>query len=835
MSGAVLELLVSPSTGSVQAHVRGEMLVQVLSLRMRRQVVLTVAPNYDEMQKRLANGSFDVAWAPPTIRSAAAEHTWACFEPWRRGQTGYHAALVALASRQLTPKKLRGLRAAWVDPASAGGYRLAQAHLTALGLPPDDLFSSQTFYGNYKAALQAVLSGAADVTSLYSSHCNEQALRTSLAEHVGTRESELGLVLFTTERAGDAVLVSRRLPTTVAHAVAAELVALGSGASGSGTLLDLLKADALELVTPLRLTGAARVPMVPAHATAEVDASGTCVRLWCGGSFFGHRENEVVGRKLIESIPVEGIACVAELIEQVDEEKSPQTVDFRTSLDDLPRWVSAQLQKSPTATSMLVSFRDVTENKQTEGILVQLASFSIFDPNPLLEVEPAGVVVWANPAARHLLNATANGPSLLVTMAVKAALAEPLLSTVHVDISLTERDFHLTVSRIPDSTNLRVFGHDISARKRMEALLARAERLSALGNLAAGVGHEINNPLAYVLSNLSFAIDELNGDRPEVSAALLEAKGGAEKVCTIVRDLKQLSRADEQTVAALNLQKVAESSLAMLANEIQHRGTLIRDYQATPSVRGNESRLGQVVLNLLQNALHALEEVRGGLQEITVGTSTDAAGNAVLWVQDTGPGIAPAALARIFEPFFTTKGVGKGTGLGLSMSETIVSRMGGRILVKSELGRGTTFEVVLPPNLDGVVVAPARLQPATTPFAGRLLVIDDDVHVGRGLKRMLRGFEVTCVHSGLSGAELVEAEGEKFALVLCDLMMPGMSGADVYARLLKSRPDQAKKLVFISGGAFTNKIEEFLASIDNVLLEKPFTRDDVLGLLKKPL
>jgi signal transduction histidine kinase len=178
---------------------------------------------------------------------------------------------------------------------------------------------------------------------------------------------------------------------------------------------------------------------------------------------------------------------------------------------------------------------------------------------------------------------------------------------------------------------------------------------------------------------------------------LREAREGAERVRHIVRDLKVFSRGDTEERTAVDPRRVMDSCANMARGEIRHRARLVKRYAETPRVSANEARLGQVLLNLLVNATHAIPEGAPDENEIRVATGVDAEGRVMMEVEDTGSGIPDDVKAHIFEPFFTTKTGGAGTGLGLSICQSIVTALGGEITVESEVGRGTTFRVFLPP------------------------------------------------------------------------------------------------------------------------------------------
>jgi len=242
----------------------------------------------------------------------------------------------------------------------------------------------------------------------------------------------------------------------------------------------------------------------------------------------------------------------------------------------------------------------------------------------------------------------------------------------------------------------------VAERKEAQAKLVLSERMASLGTLAGGVAHEVNNPLAYVLSNLKFATEELS--RPEAPAApwllevrqaMAEALHGAERVRSIVQDLHAFARPSHEP-GPVDVHQMLDLAVNMAASEIRYRARLVKDYGAVPPVRNDQSRLSQVALNLLINAAQAIPDGSPGDHRIRVATRTDAAGRAVVEIEDTGCGIPPEHRSRLFEPFFTTRAVGKGTGLGLSICHGIVSSLGGEISFETEVGKGSTFRVALP-------------------------------------------------------------------------------------------------------------------------------------------
>jgi signal transduction histidine kinase len=368
-------------------------------------------------------------------------------------------------------------------------------------------------------------------------------------------------------------------------------------------------------------------------------------------------------------------------------------------------------------------------------------------------------------------------------------------------------------------------------RRTMEEQLLISERMTSMGMLVAGVGHEINNPLAALLANLDYTLKVLPDglvlpsgapDGGRVLSALRDARDAADRIRQIVRDLKIFSRSDEEKQSSIDVRQVLEPSLRMSWNEIRHRARLVKEYREVPPVRANEARLGQVFLNLLMNAAQAIPEGKSEENQVCVRTDTDAKGRAVIEVSDSGCGIEPENLEKIFEPFFTTKPVGVGTGLGLPICHRVVASMGGYLTVESKVGRGSTFRVVLPPSQDAAVPGPSSIPIASEPQRGKVLFIDDEPMIGEALQRLLSAdHEVVAVSSAREALDRFRA-GEHFDVVICDLMMPEMTGMDLHRELSELAPEQAERMVFATAGAFTPRAREFLAKVPNKQLEKPF-------------
>ncbi len=364
---------------------------------------------------------------------------------------------------------------------------------------------------------------------------------------------------------------------------------------------------------------------------------------------------------------------------------------------------------------------------------------------------------------------------------------------------------------------------DVTERRQMQAQLELSQRMAGLGTLAAGVAHEINNPLASVSANLDWLARALAEDG-ELAAVVAEARDGAERVRDVVRGLRAISSPGGPGRAPADVRVELEAAIRLARNEIRHRARLEVRIADLPLVEAGAHELGQVFLNLLLNAAQAIPEGRAeeNVIEVEAGRAED--GAASIRIRDTGVGIPPQVLERIFEPFFTTKPLGVGTGLGLAIAHRIVVDAGGRIEVETQLGRGSVFHVILPaaPAAAEAPAAPPRTGPAPGDGARRVLVVDDDPLVARAVVRTLAGaFEVTTATSATDALARIEA-GERFDAVLCDLMMPQMTGMELHARVTARDPALARRMLFMTGGAFTEAAARFVADARARCLEKPF-------------
>ncbi len=372
---------------------------------------------------------------------------------------------------------------------------------------------------------------------------------------------------------------------------------------------------------------------------------------------------------------------------------------------------------------------------------------------------------------------------------------------------------------------------DVTSERLTNEQLMISDRMASIGLMAAGVGHEINNPLSAVVANLELAAAEIGtlmartGREPlgDLPAEIHEALEAARRVRQIALDLKLFSGGQADDIAPVNLERVLDSSLRMAWNQVRHRARVIKRYGAVPKVSAAEARLGQVFLNLIVNAAQAMPEGDPESHVLTLTTRVDEDRRVVVDIEDTGTGIAPHVMSRLFAPFVTTKPAGVGTGLGLSICQRLINAMGGSIWADSEVGRGTVFHVALNPAIAPVVSAPAHVAADAKRHTAhaRILVVDDEELIGMLLRRVLKAHDVTVVSNGKDALTRI-AKGARYDAILCDLMMPGMTGIEFYQALSRRFPDQARALIFLTGGAYNKEAAAFLDSVDNSHVEKPF-------------
>ena len=389
----------------------------------------------------------------------------------------------------------------------------------------------------------------------------------------------------------------------------------------------------------------------------------------------------------------------------------------------------------------------------------------------------------------------------------------------------------------------RQLRHEIAEREQAAQALAQADRLASLGLLAAGVAHEINNPLMSLVFNLKLLTDSKGAPAarqdPDAAQLVRESAEAAQKIQRITRDLQTFARVDDAPARPVSVNEAVESAARMAGATIRRGARLKLDLGQVPLVLANDGRLAQVFLNLLINAAHAMVPSAGGHGEIRVRTWRQ--GQRVMAeVADTGKGIAAEHMDQLFEPFFTTKEVGVGSGLGLAICKGIVDSLGGTIEVQSQQGQGTRLLIGLPaadgtsqPAADPPALVAATLpqDPPAEQLNYRVLVVDDEPTICTSVRRMLRPeCEVVVAHSGLAAAQIL-GHDQRFDAIICDVMMPDLSGLELHQMVADHAPELAERFLLISGGTHNGELSQQVQRSPLPFLHKPFTPQQLRSMV----
>ena len=493
----------------------------------------------------------------------------------------------------------------------------------------------------------------------------------------------------------------------------------------------------------------------------------------------------------------------------------------------------------------------------------------------------SGRCVEANPAACALFGHTTVQFAVMTALDLVEASDENIVAQFIEDLEATGRSVNSEVmlvrrdgSKFVADMMLNVFEtsgrrmvvmiiRDVSDRRAQQEQVERSQRLAAVGQVAAGVAHEINNPAAFMLMNVTVGDEHITDhmkflDNISVFAETLtdpiqrqqllalvdqlpdlaamrslqkDSKEGLERIRAVTRDLRLFSRTEARVIVEEDLNASIRSAVRLLRNELRHHAKVqIELEENLPTFFARRGKFTQVATNLLMNASQAITGGSAGGTEIRVTTHSDDK-DVLFSVCDSGTGISEETLARMFEPFFTTKSQEQGTGLGLALCAEIVEAHGGRIDVQSTLGVGTTFEVRIPLDTG---LSPTPRSPPRRSEGGRdrrrILIIDDDMAMVRAYRRLLRRQDATVVSSGAEALAILR-DDETFDVILCDLMMPELDGPQVFDVICERAPHLRERVVFCTGGAFSPRTREFVERVDNEVLEKPLSPADFARLL----
>jgi len=394
-----------------------------------------------------------------------------------------------------------------------------------------------------------------------------------------------------------------------------------------------------------------------------------------------------------------------------------------------------------------------------------------------------------------------------------------------------------------------------------------AQRLAAIGQLAAGIAHEINNPVAFTMANVEFVSCRLSplvaelaapgaqgaalekwleqlGGKPgleELLRALAEAHDGTVRIRDIVGDIRQLARSEASSDAKADLAQAIRTAVRLATPTIRGRAAVEVDLCPQLVIQGSVAQLSQVFLNLLVNAAQATSAAHRTGAVIKIAARREGE-RAVITVADNGVGMTAETQARIFVPFFSTKPPDEGTGLGLSISRDTVRRHGGDITFTSEPDVGTTFTVVLPATTSDTELQAAPIEEASGGAASgrnnaprkRLLIVEDEENMRHAYMRFFGAqHDLAFAWNGFDAAKIL-AYDRAFDLIICDVIMPEMNGIELYRHVAGAFPGLEKRFVFATGGFGRQDVRDFVASIPNVVLHKPFSFEKILDQLRVP-
>jgi len=410
---------------------------------------------------------------------------------------------------------------------------------------------------------------------------------------------------------------------------------------------------------------------------------------------------------------------------------------------------------------------------------------------------------------------------------VARALAEPTATLV--EIRAGERTLSFTAIPMAEPGSAVLVFEDQTERRRLQEQLIQSEKMSAIGQLIAGVAHDLNNPLASVVGFSDF-LAELGDIPPQFAEPLQVIRQEAERAATIVKNLLSFARSQEGERKRQPIGSILESTLALLRNQLMANKVeaTLEVEPGLPDVEVNGNQIKQVFVNLINNANQAIAaDAPSG--RIWVAAKPQRDGVAVS-ITDSGPGMTEEIAAHVFEPFFTTKGEGEGTGLGLSICQGIVKEHGGRITLDTKPGVGATFTVELPAGARTPLVEAA---PPPVPEGKQLhiLVVDDEPHILYYMRATLEswGHSVEVASDGAYALE--RAIAGDFDVIICDLRMPHLSGRDMYQKLARQDPRAAERIIFATGDTVRGDTLQFLETLGRPYLHKPFTLSELRAAL----
>ncbi|SDI19288.1 hybrid sensor histidine kinase/response regulator [Alloyangia pacifica] len=518
--------------------------------------------------------------------------------------------------------------------------------------------------------------------------------------------------------------------------------------------------------------------------------------------------------------------------------------------------VTEILLRSTAAGGFVLVQSDVTERRafeETERAADQLVRkvLESCPANIIMSRVGDGEVIYRSPAATELLGSAEHTHAHFASRAERADFITAVLPDGRVD-DMPVTGIRADGARFPSLVSARLIQYrgedvlvsstidvskEVELRRRLAAQreqIFQAEKMSALGELLAGVAHELNNPLSVVVGHALMLRDEDISD--DVLRRVEKISDAAERCARIVKSFLAMARQQPARLVPMDISETVETAVGALSQSAEGLGAEVSlDISPDlPPVRGDAHQIAQVVINLVTNADQAIGESGTG-GRIDISLTHDAAAQMVeLRVADDGPGIPKGIRSRIFDPLFTTKPVGSGTGIGLALCHRIVTAHSG-VISLAEGGQGATLLVRLPTTEADAGNAPSQKDAEISAGRGAVLVVDDEEDVSDLIREILLrdGFEVTVANSAETALDLLA--GQDFALILTDLNMPGLGGRGFYERLLRDLPAMARRMGFVTGDTMSPQARGFLDGAGRPFLEKPIAPDELRRLARTML
>ncbi len=586
----------------------------------------------------------------------------------------------------------------------------------------------------------------------------------------------------------------------------------------------------------------------------NLSADGT-IRLvnQAGAQLLGTEPDRLIGRRLGLFVAEADRGAWADFLTRVFATETRQNYELSLTITtDSPKIVNIDARRAPDGQECRAVFCDHTEQVRAAHAHKQLAMAVEQAAETIVITDLDGTILYANPAFERttgysVAEALGQNPRILKSGVQDAEYYLALWQVLHRGETWSGRftnrrkdgtnyEEEVTISPVRDATgrvvNYVAVKRDITHEVQLESQLRQAQKMEAIGLLSGGIAHEFNNVLGAIIGNAQLAALDLAPAHP-AAEALDQILVASRRAAEIVRQILAFARQESRDRCRVDLEPIVAESVRLLRATLPAGITIVVSLgTGLPAVLADETQIQQVIVNLATNAWHAMEGRPARLTVELTAVMVDAAlvglnadlhpGDYLrLRIADTGAGMEPALLDRIFDPFFTTKAPGKGTGLGLSVVHGIMKAHGGAILVRSEPGVGTDFDLFLPT----VAAADPKAAPGSAPLrrgqGQHLLVIDDDEAMLRTTARILErlGYRVTALREGAAGVAAFEAAPDSFALVFTDLNMPGLSGIDVARAIRRRRPDLP---VLLSSGYLT---EDLRSTADEAGIQ---------GIVRKP-